>query len=58
MKENRTLPAWKRKKYYRFFSLLVVHKTCGSEPARENGMSGNIDVDCYAAFASKLGSYS
>ncbi|THF29472.1 hypothetical protein E5170_20035 [Pseudomonas atacamensis] len=27
---------------------------CGSEPARESAVSGNDDVDCAAAFASKL----
>ena len=29
-------------------------ETCGSELARESGMSDNINVDCYAVFASKL----
>ncbi|QHC96769.1 hypothetical protein PspR84_19700 [Pseudomonas sp. R84] len=28
-------------------------KNCGSEPAREGGGSGNIDVGCADAFASK-----
>jgi hypothetical protein len=27
---------------------------CGSEPARESGLSGDDNVDCAAAFASKL----
>ncbi|NTZ94911.1 hypothetical protein FCH79_06185 [Pseudomonas koreensis] len=27
---------------------------CGSELARESGISGNIRVECYKAFASKL----
>ncbi|MDR6961145.1 hypothetical protein J2W43_005158 [Pseudomonas brassicacearum] len=29
-------------------------ETCGSELARESGVSDNINVDCYAVFASKL----
>ncbi|MGX1171694.1 hypothetical protein AB7M32_000419 [Pseudomonas sp. R151218B TE3479] len=29
-------------------------ETCGSELARESGVPDNIDVDCYAVFASKL----
>ena len=30
------------------------HITCGSEPARESGGSGNEDVECADAFASRL----
>ncbi|SFB33185.1 hypothetical protein SAMN03159488_03079 [Pseudomonas sp. NFIX10] len=29
-------------------------ETCGSELARESGVTDNINVDCYAVFASKL----
>lgn len=29
-------------------------ETCGSELARENRVADNINVDCYAVFASKL----
>ncbi len=29
-------------------------ETCGSEFARESGVPDNINVDCYAVFASKL----
>jgi len=29
-------------------------ETCGSELARESGVPDNINVDCYAVFASKL----
>ncbi|OPG70619.1 hypothetical protein B1219_20150 [Pseudomonas ogarae] len=27
---------------------------CGSEPARDSGVSGNISISCYAAIASRL----
>ncbi|OOG80234.1 hypothetical protein B0E42_27500 [Pseudomonas sp. A25(2017)] len=27
---------------------------CGSEPARDSGVSGNVSIGCYAAIASRL----
>jgi len=34
--------------------LQSVRKTCGSELARDSGVSGDIDIECQAAIASKL----
>jgi hypothetical protein len=31
-----------------------IHRTCGSELARDSGGSANIDAECNAAIASKL----
>jgi hypothetical protein len=37
--------------------ILQIVLTVGAELAREGGIKVDIDVECYAAFASKLGSY-
>jgi hypothetical protein len=34
--------------------LKTCHKTCGSELARDEGLSVNVDVECQSAIASKL----
>ncbi|TVT81253.1 hypothetical protein FPT12_20170 [Pseudomonas sp. H3(2019)] len=43
-----------REEYFFNFLMILVQYPCGSEPARDSGVTVNIDVGCNTAIASRL----